>query len=247
MFQRKCFKNQTVWPLIFGFSGPICARAPNLQHGKELSPRGHHDWPRKPTHHQWCLGNHGLHPCPIFCSHIRDVDFFRHIGTGTKGTRAGPAICATPFKAVPARDRRRDTMSELSRREFAKLVGAVGIASSFPLQAQTTSRTIGIQVGAASFVDEGVESVLDRFQRDGNINALFIASFSYGRGIAGRQVPGQPLPDHGKQAYDTDTFYGGSYTKVDPKYFTNTPFKSFRAPDFGDYDVLEAVLPSAKK
>jgi len=27
------------------------------------------------------------------------------------------------------------------------------------------------------------------------------------KGIAGRQVPGQPLPDHGKQQYDTDTFY----------------------------------------
>jgi hypothetical protein len=27
-------------PLELGFSAPICARAPNLQHGKELSPRG---------------------------------------------------------------------------------------------------------------------------------------------------------------------------------------------------------------
>ncbi len=74
-------------------------------------------------------------------------------------------------------------MSELSRREFAKLIGAAGIASSLLQQPQTASRTIGIQVGAVSFVDEDVESVLDRFQRDANINALFIASFSYGRGI----------------------------------------------------------------
>jgi hypothetical protein len=106
---------------------------------------------------------------------------------------------------------------------------------------------IGVQVGAVSFVDEGVEQTLDVLQKDGAANTLFLATFTYGRGIAGRQVPGQPLPDHGKQQYDTGTFYGGSYTKVDPKYFKDTAFKSFRAPDFGDYDVLEAVLPSARK
>ena len=106
---------------------------------------------------------------------------------------------------------------------------------------------IGLQVGAVSFVDEGVEKALDEFQQDADINTLFVATFTYGRGIAGRQIPGQPLPDHGKQAYDTDTFYGGCYTKYDPKYFQDTVFKKFRAPDFGDYDVLEAVLPSARK
>src|SRR6267143_285372 len=47
MFQRKCFRNQTVWPVIFDFTGPICARAPNPQPRNELSLRGHHDWPVK--------------------------------------------------------------------------------------------------------------------------------------------------------------------------------------------------------
>jgi len=46
--------------------------------------------------------------------------------------------------------------------------------------------------------DEGVERCMDVFQQDGGINTLLIATFTYGRGIAGRQVPGQPLPDHGK-------------------------------------------------
>ena len=54
------------------------------------------------------------------------------------------------------------------------------------------------------------------------MNTLFVATFTYGRGIAGRQVPGQPLPDHGKQEYDTDTFKGGSYTKVHPQYYKDT-------------------------
>ncbi len=136
-------------------------------------------------------------------------------------------------------------MSELSRREFAKLIGAVSIASSFPLQSQATSRTIGIQVGAVSFVDEEVESVLDRFQRDANINALFIASFSYGRGIAGRQVPGQPLPDYGKQEYDAE-FHGGNFARTHEKYYAHTTLKKIEAPDHPGFDVLASVLPQAQ-
>src|SRR5437588_2505434 len=134
----------------------------------------------------------------------------------------------------------------LSRREFTKLMAAATVAPPFSQQARS-GRTIGIQVGAVSFLDEGVDPVLDRFQRDANVNALFIATFTYGRGIAGRQVPGQPLPDHGKQEYDTATFRGGNFTKINPAYFRNTALQDFRAPDFGDYDVLEAVLPSARK
>ena len=42
------------------------------------------------------------------------------------------------------------------------------------------------------------------------MNTLFLAIFTYGRGIAGRQIPGQPLPDHGKQKYDLN-FHGGNF------------------------------------
>src|SRR3989442_2665042 len=138
-------------------------------------------------------------------------------------------------------------MSELSRRELAKLMAGAGVATHFRQPAEPTAWTIGIQVGAVSFVDEGVDPVLDLFQRDADINTLFIATFTYGRGIAGRQVPGQPLPDHGKQEHDTQTFHGGSYTRVRPQYYRNTAFKDFRAPEFGDYDVLETELPSDRK
>ena len=139
----------------------------------------------------------------------------------------------------------------MDRRTFLQSASAAAIASAVPAQhaaaAPVISKMIGLQVGAVSFVDEGVEKALDEFQQDADINTLFVATCTYGRGIAGRQIPGQPLPDHGKQAYDTDTFYGGCFTKVNPKYFSDTVFKEFRAPDFGDYDVLEAVLPSARK
>jgi hypothetical protein len=136
-------------------------------------------------------------------------------------------------------------MSELSRREFAKLIGAAGIASSFLQQPQTSRRTIGIQVGAVSFVDEGVEPVLDRFQRDAGINALFVASFTYGRGIAGRQVTGQPLPDHGKQEYDPE-FHGGNFARTHEQYYARTSLKKIQAPDHPGFDVVASVLPVAR-
>ena len=135
----------------------------------------------------------------------------------------------------------------MKRRDLLRnaVAGALGAQASSA--APAAGKMIGIQVGAVSFMDEGVEKVLDNFQQSAYINALFIATFTYGRGIAGRQVPGQPLPDHGKQEYDTQTFHGGSYTRIRPQYYRNTAFKDFRAPEFGDYDVLEAVLPSARK
>jgi len=52
LFQRKLLNNQTVWPVIFGFTGPICARALKSFHLLELRPRGHHDWPVKPTNRE---------------------------------------------------------------------------------------------------------------------------------------------------------------------------------------------------
>ena len=149
-------------------------------------------------------------------------------------------------------------MAEMDRRAFLQSAAAAAVTAAMPVAraAQTPSgqagapkqRMIGIQVGAVSFVDEGTEQVLDEFQRDADINTLFLATFTYGRGIAGRQIPGQPLPDHGKQTYDTGTFYGGNYATIHPQYYKDTVFKGTPAPDLGPkYDVLEAVLPSAKK
>jgi len=136
-------------------------------------------------------------------------------------------------------------MTELSRRAFAKLIAAAGVASRFPQAAQTATRTIGIQVGAISFVDEGIQPVLDRFQHDAEVNTLFVATFTYGRGIAGRQIPGQPLPDHGGQQYDTD-FHGGNFARTHEQYYAHTSLKKIQAPDHPGFDVLAEVLPHAQ-
>jgi hypothetical protein len=138
-------------------------------------------------------------------------------------------------------------VTDSTRREF--LYGSAGaVAGALSTGGASAPRKmIGIQTGAVSFVDEGVEPVLDILQSKAGVNALFIAAFTYGRGIAGRQVPGQPLPDHGKQQYDTGTFHGGSYANIHPKYFTNTALRDVRAPDLGQFDVFESVLPVSRK
>ena len=137
-------------------------------------------------------------------------------------------------------------MSEATRRHF--LAASAGLLAASRAAAQSgKGRMIGLQIGAVSFVDEGVEPVLDILQSKGGVNALFLAAFTYGRGIAGRQVPGQPLPDHGKQQYDSGTFYGGSYAAIHEKYYANTPLKNLRAPDLGNYDVFASVIPASRK
>jgi hypothetical protein len=138
-------------------------------------------------------------------------------------------------------------MSDMTRRNFIHGTALAMTGALSAQEAQPSKRMIGIQIGAVSFADEGVEPVLDILQSKASVNTLFIAAFTYGRGIAGRQVPGQPLPDHGKQQYDTDTFHGGSYTAIHPQYFSNTPLKDVRAPDLGSFDVFDKVLPASRK
>ena len=138
--------------------------------------------------------------------------------------------------------------SDVNRREFLKIAAGAGAALAMPAAAYAaaSSKMIGIQVGAVSFVDEGTEKVLDVLQERACVNTLFLAVFTYGRGIAGRQIPGQPLPDHGKQEYDLN-FHGGNFAAPHAQYYQNTVLKDTRAPDHGDLDILAEVLPAAKK
>ncbi len=137
---------------------------------------------------------------------------------------------------------------DVNRREFIKTAGMAGAALAMPSTGHTASsqKMIGIQVGAVSFADEGTEKVLDVLQERGGVNTLFLAVFTYGRGIAGRQIPGQPLPDHGKQEYDLN-FHGGNFATPHPQYYRNTVIEAAHAPDHGNLDILEEVIPAAHK
>ena len=143
--------------------------------------------------------------------------------------------------------------SGISRRDFVKnsaALAAVAAAGLAPLRAAEkpqASRMIGVQVGSVSFVDEGVGKVLDILQERGAANAIFLTTFTYGRGLAGRQIPGAPFPDHGAQESDAASFHGGNYATPHPEFYRNTVLKQTRAPDHGDLDIVAAVLPVAKK
>ncbi len=151
----------------------------------------------------------------------------------------------------------RSKVPGVSRREFLAAASAISASTAFNPQsllaaerAPTTAavfKTIGIQIGAVSFVDEGVSQVLDLLQSRGAVNSLFLAAFTYGRGLAGRQIPGQPFPDHGVRATDESIFHGGNYATPHPEFYRDTVLKETRASDHDNFDVLQAVLPEAKK
>src|SRR5262245_29068789 len=57
---------------------------------------------------------------------------------------------------------------------------------------QSTSRPfVAIQIGAVSFVDEGVGPVLDLLQERAGVNALLLANPTWTRGLAGALVRGR--------------------------------------------------------
>jgi hypothetical protein len=138
----------------------------------------------------------------------------------------------------------------MNRREFietsAGAMGAAMLPLSEPPRVQAATRPIGIQVGAVSFLDEGTDRVLDILSETAAVDTLFLAAFTYGRGIGGRQPRGSALPDHGKQEYD-DNYHGGIFATPHPQYYRNTSILPQKAPDHPDYDVIGDVLPRARK
>src|SRR5258708_9354026 len=110
------------------------------------------------------------------------------------------------------------------------------------MEAQSAARPIGIQSGAVSFLDEGTDNVLAALRDMADINMLFLATFTYGRGIGGRQPRGTPLPDHGKQEYD-DNYHGGHLPTPHPQYYKNTSLVPEKAPRHPGHDRISHALP----
>ncbi len=104
---------------------------------------------------------------------------------------------------------------------------------------------VGIQVGAISFIDEGVEAVLDTLQEKAGVNAILISALSWSIGNAGRAAFG--FPDHGVQ--EPDHLQGGAFYETHPDYYSATFHKKFDAPDplTKGFDTLADVIPAAKE
>jgi hypothetical protein len=112
-----------------------------------------------------------------------------------------------------------------------------------PYRTETGAPFVGIQIGAVSFVDEGTPEVLDLLRERAGVNAILLACQTFDRGTGGRQIPGHPLPDHGEQRYDD--FRGGNFAAIHPQYYAKSAVGDFRAPDHGDLDILQEVIPPA--
>src|SRR5438128_879418 len=129
--------------------------------------------------------------------------------------------------------------NQLTRREFlnqsaasvaaAAVVGSA-LGTSIVRAVESSEKMIGIQVGSISLVDEGVEQVLDLLEQRGAVNTVFLTTFTYGRGLGGRQVPGQPFPHHRKQDSDERMFHGGNYAAPHPEFDHDARLKHHRAP-----------------
>src|ERR1700689_1193020 len=101
--------------------------------------------------------------------------------------------------------------SFFDRRDFLRLCSAsaafltqMAYPQTKPAAAAPTNRTgvknrkdfVALQVKPFSWVDEGVDQVLDNLQQKGNVNTIFAYTFDYEETRL-RKDGAIPLPDHG--------------------------------------------------
>ncbi len=120
-------------------------------------------------------------------------------------------------------------------------------ADPTPPSPAPTGKIIGIQVGPESFVDEGVDNLLDWLSQHAAVNTISLTTFTYGQGFAGRLPAGPNHPGHGTAASKDTPFHGGNFAKPNEKFYHNTILNNTRATDFGQRDILAEVLPAAKQ
>ena len=144
----------------------------------------------------------------------------------------------------------------MNRRHFTELLAA---STALALAGRTTAAQppppprpvkhrkpyIAIQVGAVSFVDEGIDTVLDILREKAHVNTLWLNTYTWDRGTGGRQLAGYPFPDHGPQ--EPDEVRGGAVFDYDQKYFRNTVLNQFRTTEYHGRNILAEVLPKAKE
>ncbi len=113
----------------------------------------------------------------------------------------------------------------------------------------TQDRFVGIQVSPVSFVDEGVDSLLDTLKNRFGIDSLMIGTISWLGLKTGRRVSWEldGWPDHGKP--EVGGFKGGSYIEHRPEFYKTTFIDNFRSQDEDTkgFDVLAEVIPAARE
>lgn len=106
---------------------------------------------------------------------------------------------------------------------------------------------VGIQISPISFLDEGVDTVLDTLQSRVGVNVLMLGTVSWLGLKTGRSISWQldGWPDHGVP--EPFAMTGGAYFDPDPAYYGGTFMKDYRTrdPQFDGKDILKMVLPAA--
>ena len=108
---------------------------------------------------------------------------------------------------------------------------------------------VGIQVSPISFIDEGIDTVLDTLKDRVGVNVLMLGTVSWLGLKTGRSISHalDGWPDHGVP--EPFTMKGGAYFNPDPRYYSKTLIKDFRATDreMEGIDILDLVIPEAHK
>ena len=111
------------------------------------------------------------------------------------------------------------------------------------------NKFVGIQISPISFIDEGIDQVLDTLQNRVGVNVLLIGTISWLGLKVGRRISWklEGWPDHGVP--EPFSMRGGSYLKYRPEYYRNTFIDNFRAtdPEMEGKDILEMVIPAARQ
>jgi hypothetical protein len=107
---------------------------------------------------------------------------------------------------------------------------------------------IGIQISPISFIDEGIDQVLDTLKDRVGVNVLLIGTISWLGLKVGRRISYklEGWPDHGVPA--PYAVHGGAHVRVRPEYYANTFIKDFAStnPEMAGKDILDLVIPAAR-
>lgn len=116
-------------------------------------------------------------------------------------------------------------------------------------KANPDEKFVAMQISPISFIDEGVDEVLDTLQNRVGVNVLMIGTVSWLGLKAGRSISHEldGWPDHGIP--EPFAMKGGAYFDPDPRYYERTFIRDFKAkdPEMAGRDILEMVIPAARK
>jgi hypothetical protein len=132
----------------------------------------------------------------------------------------------------------------MNRRKFIQLgvvsTGAIatGIDSLHADPPPATAKTptmVAMPISIAPLAQQDLDTIFADMRERAGVNALFPFMYTHEPHRTG--IPPSP------------TYHGGNYARPHMQHYKDTPltFDDMRAPEFGDVDILERIIPVAKK